>query len=110
MLRLLRDPDLDLVLEFLAGSAGLASGLVSSGCSALSTMLTYEWTMLRGEDTAHCSDRGMDPGPAHHKSTRAANEPSRSFTIKNLLRHYDKWALKHMISGHLSTNIITDGL
>ena len=64
MLRLLRDPDLDLVLEFLAGSAGLASGLVSSGCSGLSTMLTYEWTMLRGEATAHCSDRGMDPGPA----------------------------------------------
>ena len=64
LLRLLRDPDLDLVLEFLAGSAGLVSGLVSSGCSALSTMLTYEWTMLRGEATAHCSDRGMDPGPA----------------------------------------------
>ena len=40
LLRLLRDPDLDLVLEFLAGSAGLASGLVSSGCSGLSTMLT----------------------------------------------------------------------
>ena len=41
LLRLLRDPDLDLVLEFLAGSAGLVSGLaVSSAWSALSTMLT----------------------------------------------------------------------
>ena len=71
LLRLLRDPDLDLVLEFLAGSAGLVSGLaVSSAWSALSTMLTYEWTMLRGEATAHCSERGMEPGPAQHSTSQ----------------------------------------